>query len=426
MAFAFPKLSFPLFTRNVKGDYFYDITSEKGWGAWNGTNLEMAQKHPILTPALLFVSKLFSQADFYILNKKTGEKIYDHWILSLFKNPNYYQTQNDFLESAMFTMIASGKAVAYLKRTTGISEPSCIYLLNPDLIEFPENFVTPLAGANTNNKIQNNYIIYDRDHENLKIQIKDLLFLYDLPNCLTERNYFEVNSRIDGLKQTLINTSDSLLAKNIILKTNGKELISGGSQTDFPLNAEEKEELQRIFNMNYGLGRGRSRGMITKAKLTWQSLHIALRDLGLDESVKVDGNLIYTALHIPKDILSLEAKKTTYNNFKESMVSYIQNEMQSSLDAFIAPFQKLLSENNLKLMGSYEHLPIMQFILIERYDGVNKRATALKMLRESGLPDEVCLELCGFDKNTKLAKLEKPKENGTEQGNPKGTQAEGN
>ena len=144
--------------------------------------------------------------------------------------------------------------------------------------------------------------------------------------------------------------------------------------------AKEKEDAEKLFFTNYGLGTNRKRGLITKAELKWQSLHIALRDLGLDESVKVDGNLIYTAMHIPKDILSLEAKKTTYNNFKESMVSYIQNEQQPSVDAFSAVFQELLKDKNLKLVGSYEHLPIMQFILLERYEGLTLKGEALSAL----------------------------------------------
>lgn len=408
MAFSLPKFSFPFFERSLNGDTFYQINKYNTWGKLGGlTNIEVAQDHPILTPAILFVAKLFSQAKFY-LEDENGKKITTHPILKLLKNPNYFQTQNDFIETLMFTQIAEGKAVIFIKKGIGFNKAKTFYLLNPNLIEYPDEFRTKLLSANENHSVQNIKIIYDRDGENITISIKDLLFFYDLPNGLNTENLFDNRSRIDGLKQTLINTIDSLLAKNIILKTNGKELISGGSLTDFPLSTEEKKDAEELFQANYGLGENRKRGIITKAKLTWQSLHIALRDLGLDESVKVDGNLIYTALHIPKDILSLEAKKTTYNNFKESMVSYIQNEMQSSVDSVCAVIQRLIPEDNLTLKGTFEHLPIMQFILIERYEGVEQRAVALSALRNSGLPDEVCLELCDFEKGIALSELIQP------------------
>lgn len=424
MAFKFPRFSFPFFERNIKGDSFYQINQFNDWGALGDNNLLIAQNHPILTPAILFVSKLFSQARFYIEDKRTGKRIYDHPILKILKNPNYFQTHNDFLETLQFMTIAQGKSVVYIKRSLGFNDTSAMYILNPDLIEWPDDFENKMLSSVDSHSVKNKEILYDRDGQNTRIKIKDLLFFYDLPNCLNE-NFFENRSRIDGLKQTLINTQDSLIAKNIILKTNGKELITGSKDSKFPLSEQEKEDAETLLHLNYGLAKNRKRGLVTKANLNWQSLHIALRDLGLDESVKVDGNLIYTALHIPKDILSLEAKKTTYNNFKESMVSYIQNEMQSTVDSVSAVFQKLIPEEHLVIKGTYEHLPIMQFILIERYDGLIKKGQALSALRSAGLPDELALEECGFDSNITLNPLQRL-DNGNEQGNTQGTQTSGN
>ena len=48
----------------------------------------------------------------------------------------------------------------------------------------------------------------------------------------------------------------------------------------------------------------------------------------------------------------------------------------------------------------------MQFILIERYKGVWERGNALNMLRASGLPDDIALEMVGMDKNINLAPLQ--------------------
>ena len=402
MNVSIPSIIWPTWTRSKTGENFYDITSHDEW-ATGQSNLTIAQNHPILTPAILFIAKIFSQAEFSVKRNSTAREFKNHGLLKLLDDPNPYQTRQDFLETLMFMQIAQGVAVVYGKRVTGFSEPEQMFILDYDLIVWPEEIK---KGKNTklhNSKnILNKYVIYDPKGEHLKIQIKDLMFFYDLPNCV-DRNPFKVKSRLDGLGQTLINTQDSLIAKNIILKSNGKELITG-KKDGFPLADDEKKEINRLWNTGFGLGFNRKRGVITKADVTWKSLHIALRDLGLDESVKVDGNLIYTALHIPKDILSLEAKKTTYNNFKESMVSYIQNEMQSSLNSFTATLNKLVKDNY-KLTGSYEHMPIMQFILIERYDGIKKRGEALSSLRSAGLPDEVALELCGFETTLQLNEL---------------------
>ena len=158
---------------------------------------------------------------------------------------------------------------------------------------------------------------------------------------------------------------------------------------------------------SYGLGFNKLRTFITRGNVTWKSMHIALRDLGLDESVKVDGNLIYTALHIPKDILSLEAKKTTYNNFKESMTSWIQNDIQSMINDIVETLYSFRMDRNDKLVASYSHLPVMQFVKKERYEATQRRAEALSSLRAAGLPDNLALKECDFDETIKLNPYER-------------------
>lgn len=388
--------------RNKAGDSWYTELSEADGFGFSGTNLAIAQNHPILTPALLFVSKLFSQAQFYMINVKTGEKKFKHPVLEMLNNPNYYQTRFDLLESLMFMQISNGVAVLYRKTVPGMAdETTSVYLLDYNKITWPDDFKTPFSIKNADNPVKDRKIIYDDNGEKLSIKIDDLYFFYDMPGAFDEKNLYKCKSRLDGLRQTLVNTIDSLVAKNIILKTNGKEMLTGGGD-GFPLSDTEKQEAQRLLNNRYGLSSNRSRSLITKANLTWKSLHIAIRDLGLDESVKVDGNLIYTALHIPKDILSLEAKKTTYNNFKESMVSYIQNEMQSSLSAFCAVINTASNDKVWKLKGDYDHLPVMQFIMLERYDVVKKQAEALQLLINAGVPDDLALAMCGMPVDTVL------------------------
>jgi HK97 family phage portal protein len=379
----------------------YDITSAENW-VGSLTNLELAENHPILTPAILFVSKLFSQAEFFTENLRGEQRKRGDFLTKLLNNPNPYQTKEDFLETLMFMQIAQGVAIVAKQKIIGFSEPKALYVLNKDLIKWPEEFIKSPFKKNSKT-VMNLSIVYDEKGENIRYKIKDLMFFYDLANG-TKQNPFTCASRIDGLRQTLVNTVDSLIAKNIILKSNGKEMISA-KKDGYPLNPEEKKQVERIFNRQVGLSHSRKRGIVTKANLEWKSLHIALRDLGLDESTKVDGNIIYTALHIPKDILSLEAKKTTYNNFKESMVSYVQNEMQSFLNNMTAVFNKHFQDSGIILKGSYEHLPIMQFIRLERYDVVKKQADSLRALLSVGVPKEIALEMSGFDPTIELGEM---------------------
>ena len=396
-----------LYERDRAGNHNYFVDSEGKWST-DASNLKIAQEHPILTPALLFRSQLFSSARFILKRNSTEEKINKHWILELLENPNSYQTRSDFLEALSFNEIAEGKCVVWKKSLIGFNEPEELHILEQNKIKWPEAIKQdPFYDFETSEE----KIIYSISNGSEKqIPLKDIVIFYDLPNGLAA-NRVEVKSRLDGLKQTLVNTHDSLVAKNIILKTNGKELITG-EKGQTPLGADEKLAAENFFSKSYGLARNRLRALITRSKITWKSLHIAVRDLGLDESVKVDGNIIYTALHIPKDILSLEAKKTTYNNFKESMVSYIQNDIQSKMDSVCLKLMKSLDKKNqFSLSGSYEHLPVMQFVRIERYESIKKQADALSSLIKTGVPEELALEMCGFEKGTVLKPMKNENKN---------------
>ena len=227
-------------------------------------------------------------------------------------------------------------------------------------------------------------------------------------------NLYDNVSRLDGLEQTLLNTYDSLIAKNTILQSNGKEMLKANANANgqAPFSPEQIKRAKKMFNAGYGLGAKRSRAFITSSDVTWQSLHVALRDLGLDESVKVDGNLIYTALHIPKDILSLEAKKTTYNNFKESMTSYIQNDIQAMANDLASSLQAAMDDDSIEIVGTYEHLPVMQFALMQHYESKNLQATALNNLLRTGIPQEDALAMVGLPTNMQLNERQDIQQNG--------------
>jgi len=394
-----------IYERDRKGNHNYFVDSTGNWSE-DSSNLKIAQQHPILTPALLFISQLYSSGRFHMERKSTSEKVKNHWILDLLDNPNSYQTKSDFFEALIFNEVAEGKCVIWKRVLPGFDNPSEMHILEQSKIKWPDAIKNDPFYDFSDTK---ETVVYSMPGGNeKKIPLKDIVIFYDLPNGLTT-NRVEVFSRLDGLKQTLVNTHDSLVAKNIILKTNGKELVTGETGTS-QMSPQEKFTAENFFSKNYGLAKNRLRALITRGKLNWKSLHIALRDLGLDESVKVDGNLIYTALHIPKDILSLEAKKTTYNNFKESMVSYIQNDTQSKMDSTCLKLMKCLDpDSNYKLIGSYEHLPVMQFVRIERYKAVQEQAKALDSLRKAGIDDELCIEMTDFPKGTKLKPLKNDK-----------------
>lgn len=378
-------------------------------------NYLLAQGHPLLSTAMLFVSQIFAQAKF-VVKDRNGNSVNDHWILDLLDNPGYSLTKNDFLLSLYFSKMYSGTAVVQMVRSAGFDQPTKLRILDYNKIDFP--------GIRLSDHKLSRYdaykIMYDREFEASKIKIKDLVFIRDLPvvtsniesldgSTVDSRYIFTGKSRLNGLRQVLYNVTLSFQAKEVILKTNGKELFSS-KNSEAPMGDKDKVNVKRKINESYGLTKGRSRAIITRASLDWKSLHIAIRDLGLDESVKTDSNVIFAALQIPRDILSLDGKKSSYKNQKESMVSYLQNTMQPVVNDVAQSLQALL-EDGYTIEGGYEHLPVMKYILDQKYQGIIKQAEALKKLLEVGISWEDALDMVDMDSNLKRDEKRETEEN---------------
>ena len=393
----------PVWLRNRVGQNFYDITAYEDWSK-ETSNLHLALTHPLLSPAMLFIAKLFSQAELTVVRTSTGEEAKNHKFLELLKNPNYNQTGSDLFESLIFTTIANGVGVLWGKKTMGLNrQVNSLYVLDYKLITWPEeikkNKYVNAAGAKAKNNMK---IVYDKYGENITIPLKDLLFFYDMPNQVNQTNIYDAVSRIEGLKQTLFNTQDSLIAKSIIIKSNGKELLTG-VKDGFPLTPEEKTDAEKIFNEKYGLSRFRKRGLITKASVKWQSMHIIMRDLGSDEGIQTDAAIIFAGLHLPNDVYSIKGSKSTYKNANQSLVSYIQNEMQSTLESTLATINKYFFNDGIyELKGSYAHLPVMLSFKTTEYEAISAQAKALNDLIMTGIPEKIALEMTGFDKSITL------------------------
>jgi len=424
------------YERDLSGeDFYFDLTSPSFSGADIGSNHDVILKHPLLTTAVEFTSQLFAQAEFWVENEK-GEKDFRHKALEPLKHIDGIMSTSDFLEAVYFNKIGYGTAVVEkVQSAVGFKDYS-VRILDTTKIIFP----TVTKNKLRRNNFDNLKVLYDREGENREIPIKNLMFIRDLPispsllnvidNEVNIKYKFISKSRLDGIRQTLSNTVTSLIAKDIILKTNGKEVISSktGVGTGFPLSDTDKKEAQDKMDASFGLGVGRNRMWITKAAIEHKSLHIPIRDLGLDESVKTDANIIYAALDIPRDIKSIDMKKASYQNQKESMVAYFQTVLMPILKDFLETWNKAFEDllpRGSKIVGSYDNLPIMKFITEQKYKGVEARAKALISLRNAGIPDDVALEMIDLDSSIKLKEVTNGKATSEEeQGNQQGSNGE--
>lgn len=386
---------------------------------------EYAQKHPIMTTAVDFVGQLFSRAEFWV--ERNGKRVDDHWLIDLLNEPGFELTRSDFLRAVFFDSVTTGVSEIIPVKAVGFDKPTKLRIINPLKVEYPTISINDYKVGNYDEY----EITLDKEVENSKFKVNEVIFIRDLAltptNVETKGGGYDMrflltsNSRFDAQLQVLYNTVLSLEAKEIILKTNGKELYSSKAGENANLGNTERDDIKTSINNNYGLARNRSRAIITKAALDWKSLHIAMRDLGLDDSLKVDAKLIFGALQIPSDIMSLDLKKSSYQNQKESIVAYYQNILQTKVDDFAASLGNRLLAKGEVLRGGYDHLPVMKYILDQKYKGIKELAIALKNLQDAGMKWKDALRILEIDESLEfeLSKLTQTQSNNEGEGQAK-------
>lgn len=372
--------------RNLNGQNTYiEKVQDCSWGS-NENLLKITQTNPIVNATMLYISRLFASGKFSVVDSNGNVKE-GHYLSELIKNPNPYQTSENFLEEYIWFLRTFGYDYIFPKGPDGMN-PSALYNLKASLIEYPSNFKTGFVFGDE--KI-NAPFIYDRDNQNLTLNAGDVVKYFDIPNGICSENMLISTSRLMAISKPIETVDIAYNAKSIAIRSNGKELytIKQNSAHAQPFTEEEKQEIQVRLNSNYGLNLGRSRALITGQDLEHKSLHIALNELGLDESIIKDAEKIVIGLGIPIDVIKYDPKKSTFDNQKQAEIKFIQNTIQVEADSFANGLTDMfLKDTGLRLVASYDHLPVMQDQIHKKFEVTSMQAQAAKDLIDIGVDTE--------------------------------------
>lgn len=381
------------YERDKTGNHWYHVGNQNACWADLHDKINVAIEHPILMPALNYRARHFSNVSFDVIDNE-GVSVGDHWMLDLLEEPNPDQSKTDLLEQYIWYKYVFGFVYLYPIGPKGF-QPSTLYNLDSSLIKYPENFKTKFI-LNTEKRDQQ--FLYDdtSNEQRIRLTMDDIIPFYDLPNGLRENFLVTAPSRLDALKKPLHTVNLAYDAKNVAIKTNGREMFTSSDKdmTGKTIGDREKSEIERRLMNNYGLGAGKMRSIATGVNIKYQSLHIQLADLGLDESVINDAEKIVIGMGIPPNGLRYNANESTFENQKTSEINFIQNEIQTEMDDFTNSLtNKYLKQEGLQLIGKYDHLPILQNDLNKKFDTILKKLEVLKAARETGLNIEDSISL---------------------------------
>jgi hypothetical protein len=343
--------------RDRAGVFTYSFLDQKGF-ANSGQYLELSLSNPVLLAIIGLRSKIYSQMSISHLNS-AGKPIENSEILKLFKQPNYFQSQEDFFFQQMWFLSVAGTNLTY--KVDALKSTKAIYNLIPNEINLNDthkvkSFIYTKAElkAYGDRKIK-----YSLDGQSFDIAIKDLIPTYDLANGLTTNSLMSSPSRLKGIFKTIENIEENLLSKNVNLKMSQKYLMaSQGDGNEVQIqDVDRKDIFSKIAQKSL---------LITNANIKAQHLVSDMKRLFLDEQFSADALTCLLAFDMSKDVLNYFSNgASTFENKEKAMLDYVQNSIQNDANNTMNSFASALGliEKGESLRASFDHLPVMQLVM---------------------------------------------------------------
>ena len=377
------------YERDKGGDHWNFIG--EGNAQWGKTQrLELAKSNPIAAILIDFIAEKLGQVEWKI----EGKENYDNDpLIQLLNNPNYYQSKQDYLKQFYWYLLSHGFNYVLPLGSVGFNKSadsvSALYNLKGDCVEYHTDFRTPFVSTSQEIKqLEETKFKYNHGNKVHTFMVGEIIPFYDLGNGLDNDFLLKSPSRLDAIKKPLVNIELGYDAENIAIQSNGKELFIGETSGDYAIGIkdDEKREILSKTNNNYGLGAGRSRAIVSNVIKDWKSLHIALKDLAIQESIASNGTIVANALKVPSEIYEflVNGSNKTFTNQEQARVAFIHQVVQPLADNIANSFISWFGYQNTPLRASFAHLPEMQIIEEMKADKVLKLSQAIRNLVQSG------------------------------------------
>jgi hypothetical protein len=373
--------SFSLFGREVfrverdrSGQFTYTLLGGNTFDD-NGKYLELYFKNPVLNTIVNLRSELYSQMKIQHLDKN-DKVIESSPYVNLLYNPNYFQSKEDFFYQQMVFLSTSGNNYIYQKKAFANELPKAIYNLIPSEIDLNDSQKLNkfLVTKQDINAFNNRKIKYKLDGQTYDLYLTDILPLYDLANGLQDNCFMQSPSRVKAIYKVLCNIDENLASKNINLKMSQKYLSKNESTgNEAQIKEDDRKNIDKaIYNKSL---------ILTNANISVQHLVTDMKKLFLDEQFADDANKCLLAFGLNKDVLNYFAKDSTFENQEKGTIKYIQNSIQSTADNTMNSLSSQwgLLEKGERLKASYDHLAVMQSIVVDKINSFKAMQEAIKL-----------------------------------------------
>lgn len=344
---------------------------------------------------------MFSRGRVVVLDKD-GDELPDDPFLKKIANPNFAQSQQDYLYQHLFFKGLGNNLTRVITSDSSknIDKVLAYQNLIPSLIDYNEiNKVDKFIYAESDKELIKERILkYELDNTTHKIPIRELLFFYDVTNDLRVESTFKSPSRITSLLPSIKNIEEAQKSKNINLNFSSKFIVSGKKQSgDDPykevlLESDEKSDIEnKIYHKDiHAVPNG----------LEVHNLASDFTKLMYEDGMAGDFLRIANAYGMNKDVLNWALNgASTHENQSTALAGWIQNSIQFEADDWGGTHANYLdgyASEGKKITMRYDHLPVMQVVQQNKQNAREKQANMLKTLVDAQMPYEDALLITGL------------------------------
>jgi hypothetical protein len=369
--------------RNRLGEFSYTYLDGSSFND-NGKYLELYLNNPVLSTIVNLRADIYAQMKVEHLDK--NDKVIENSIYTnLIYNPNYFQSKEDFFYQQMVFLSTAGNDYIYQQKAFSNELPKAIYNLIPSDIDFCKvNKVNKFIVTEKDKKAFGEQIIkYTLDNMEYKLKLSEIIPLYDLANGLTSNSFIQSPSRVKGIAKTLNNIEQNLASKSMNLQMSQKYI--GLNKNDGNLaqikDDDRKDITRKIADKSL---------ILTNGGIDIKHLVSDMKKLYLDEQYADDFNKCLLAFGMNRQMLdafhSNSGLGSSGDIITQSLRMYIQNSIQSTADNTMNSLSSQwgLLDKGERLKASYNHLPVMQSMTVDKINNFKVLQETLKIAIENG------------------------------------------
>jgi hypothetical protein len=319
--------------------------------------------------------------------------------LKLLANPNPLQNREQWLTQLSIQRDIWTQAFIYQLRPIQIMKgaaplPAVLWNLPPNQIEINRTGKiwdqTKLDGIITNYKLL--------DGSNKTFTPEEVIQISDH----TGESYITGESKIISMRTVISNLDGALKTRNCIINDRGALGILSNATKDgeggLPIDAKERERIEREYRTKYGLSDGQMKLMITNASLNWQPMSYPTKELALFEEVEEDFGAMCGSFGLARDIFP-STQGATFENQVEAFKQTYQNTLQPQADQLMRTLNNRwgLYQQGIELRAEYAWLPVMKEDELKNQQAeLAKAQTQSQLLRDGVINKEQYAQAFGI------------------------------